>query len=126
MSGTLRVSLFVIFGATCLTVAPACSPSSGDVAGAVKLNGQRPDLKGLEIAFVAANGRLITAPIDTDGKYKATGVPPGNVLICFVFTPPGDPAAASDKKRRLIKPGETGSPSQKDNPIPLPLRDTGT
>src|SRR6185369_11648653 len=94
------------------------------VKGTVKLNGKPPDVKGLDIAFLSTKGKLVTAPIQSDGTYTATGVPLGEAKISFVFAPPMEGVDA--KKRRLVKPNDPTRPPPPTNPIPVPLRDAST
>jgi hypothetical protein len=106
-----------------LVAALGCGPGVADVKGTIKLNGQPPQLKGLEIAFLSPRGKLVTAPIQSDGTYVASGVPAGDAKISFVFAPPVD--GVDPKKRRLVKPTDT-RPTPPANPIPVPLRDAST
>ena len=123
------ILLLMCIGAT-VSVA-GCGNSTSEVSGTITLKGGPPNFKGLDIGFLGSNGRLVTAPIGTDGKYKAVGVPVGEVQVNFIYTPP---ASASGKgKPRLLRPGPNGAPpppnpdmAQSYNPIPQHLREGST
>ncbi|HTU18315.1 MAG TPA: hypothetical protein VMG10_09680 [Gemmataceae bacterium] len=116
------------WAAVCLS---GCGESTADVSGKITIQGKAPDLKELDIGFLGRNGRLVTAAINTDGTYKAVGVPVGETMVSFIYTPP--PSVPATGKHRLLRPGPDGSPppphpgkEADNNPIPPHLRDGST
>jgi hypothetical protein len=105
-----------------------CSPSVTEVSGTIKIKGQPPKVKGLEISFLGADGRPASAQINPDdGTYTATAVPTGDVKVCFVHMPEG--ASGRRTTRNLTKPGQENDAAAKGpivDPIPEALRDTTT
>jgi hypothetical protein len=109
-----------------------CAEPTAEVSGTITLKGQAPNLKGFDIGFLGGNGRFATATINSDGTYKAVGVPVGDVMICLIYTP-SDPAQLQ-KKSRLLRPPPEGPAAMPNpplsqhgkNPIPLHLRDGST
>ena len=102
-----------------------CSPSVTEVSGTIKIKGQPPNVKGLEISFLGADGRAASAQINSDGTYTATAVPTGDVKVCFVHM-----RAGTDGRRRPgPKPGQDDDAAAKGpgvDPIPEALHDTTT
>jgi hypothetical protein len=124
-------ALLTCSGVAAAAVGCAAEPKV-EVSGTITLKGQAPNLKGFDIGFLGGNGRFVTATINNDGTYKALGVPVGEVMVNFIYTPL-DPEQAQ-KKSRLVRPNLDGSPprltpstnQQSKNPIPLHLRDGST
>jgi hypothetical protein len=59
-----------------------------DVSGTVTLAGKAPNLDGLSISFLSADGRAKTADVARDGSFKVTGVPVGEAQVGLVHFPP--------------------------------------
>jgi hypothetical protein len=103
-----------------------------EVSGTVTYRGQQPKVKGVQISFLAADGRMASANVAEDGTYKADGVPVGDVGVSFVFTPIADIQQRAKAGPKLPKPGQSdvpdvGSrPPLTQDPIPPPLRDAST
>jgi hypothetical protein len=117
-----RRSVLLLACACAVVGAWGCSPSVTEVSGTIKIKGQPPNVKGLEINFLGADGRPASAQINPDGTYTATDVPTGDVKVCFVHVPAG-----GGGRRSLTKPGQDDVPSvEPKNPIPDALRDTTT
>jgi hypothetical protein len=110
-----------------------CSTPTAEVSGTITIKGKPPNLKGLEIGFLDRNGRLVTAPINRDGTYKAVGVPSGEAMVSLIYVPSSQEPTPSQGKRRLTRPDVQGSslpkgPSKEmlKNPIPQHLSDGST
>jgi hypothetical protein len=110
-------------------LAGGCSKGSfaqtADVSGKIKIRGQAPRLKGMEIVFLGANGTTtVSAPVNEDGTYTASGVPVGEVRVGLAYTPD------AKGRRGPVMPGKNGeAPPPVEplkNPIPEPLRDPST
>jgi len=130
LSHTCRLALLLACAGAAVS-AVGCQPAPTDVSGTIKLKGQAPNIKGLEICFLGADGRPIAAPIAANGSYTATGVPVGDVQIWFVFAPNQGAANSgrSPLSRPPVKEGPPPSGSNANdakNPIPRPLRDGST
>ena len=117
--------------AACATMALAgCQPPPGEVAGTIKISGKAPNVKGLQIAFLAPSGQPFVAPIGADGAYTAMGVAPGEAKVYFVYML--DAGEVKQGRPPLTKPVKDGSPPRgsgnfdANNPIPIPLRDAST
>jgi hypothetical protein len=111
-----------------------------DVSGTIKVRGQPPKVTGIQVMFVHPDGTMVSAPVAEDGAYRAEGVPPGEVKVCFAFSSQETAQMGAPVKAgaggHLKKPGMSGdeqvavktpgTPAPKTNPIPAPLRDTST
>jgi len=120
-----QCALLLAFGCTAAGLT-GCVPTPTEVSGTIKLKGQAPTVKGLEICFMAADGRTFSAPIKSDGSYTVNEVPSGDAKVTFTYVPP---SASAPPKSRLAKPGAAEAHrASKDppNPIPTPLRDAST
>jgi hypothetical protein len=131
--GILRVgrrAVFLVFAGTLLALA-GCQPPLTEVSGTIKVKGQPPKMKGIEIHFMGADGQVASAPISEDGTYSTKEVRSGEAKVYFVYV---DPALVGSGvgKGRLVKPGSKDAPpkgsSDPDakNPIPLGMRDATT
>src|SRR5207245_7292819 len=109
LARVVRCTWLLTCAGTLLTLA-GCQPSLTEVSGTVKLQGQPPKMKGLEINFMGVDGKPAGAPINEDGTYTATDVRSGDVKVFFVYV---DAKKAGAEKSRLIKP-----PSGKDGGAP--------
>jgi hypothetical protein len=130
--------LALLVGLAAMAGAPGCGsgPAKGDVAGTIKLRGRAPQIEGLHVSFMDAEGVQVSAPIALDGTYAVSGVPAGEVRVCFVYISPEFAGPHQNPARsgpRLAKPGarvdspiRPTSKSLSVNPIPEPLRDFGT
>ena len=83
------------------------SNRTDEVSGTITLKGKAPKVEGLRVCFLGKNGRLASAPVNTDGTYKATEVPTGECQVSFQYLPP-DFAAQAQEKGRLVRPGSEG------------------
>jgi hypothetical protein len=111
-----------------LSAAAGCSkPPPVEVSGTIKLGGKEPNLKGLQIVFLAEDGGLFSATVSENGTYTAPGVPVGELRVGFVFAP-ADGSQRKPKHRFIPKEGETHAegPSTSWNPIPESLREATT
>jgi hypothetical protein len=138
----LRHSLrFVLlaFGLCVLVGSSGCGSSvPTDVSGTIKLRGQAPNFTGIQVVFMRPDGNQVAAPVSENGSYKASGVPSGEVKVCFAYITPEAAQAGAEFKAsgggRLKKPGDSeapkvkapGTPGPATNPIPMNLRDTST
>jgi hypothetical protein len=88
--------------------------------------GHPPAIHGLQISFLAPNGRIVGAAIQEDGTYKARGVPVGEAKVGFLFVPPGvEPGGL--KTNRFRGKGAPEAPKEDvASPIPESLRDGST
>jgi hypothetical protein len=103
-------------------------PPTGEVSGKITIQGQSPNIKGLAISFIGANGQMVGAPINEDGTYRASGIPAGEAKIGFIFAP-GPGATGAESKQRFKDKGDPKggkSPEVAVNPIPQALRDGST
>jgi hypothetical protein len=100
-------------------------PPTGGVSGKITIKGDSPNMKGLQISFIAPNGRIVGAPINEDGTYQVTDVPVGEAKIGFLYSPP---EPESKVKSRFPGKGATKPQAQEEapNPIPESLRDGST
>jgi hypothetical protein len=111
-------------------ILPGCGPSTAPVSGFVAYGGHAPQFKGLQITFIAADGRMASAPVGEDGSFTADAAPVGKVGVAFVYTPPDDVQRAKSGSK-LPQPG-AGAPNigpraaAAPNPIPVRLRDAST
>jgi hypothetical protein len=99
---------------------------TGEVSGKITFVGHPPEIQGLQISFLAPNGRIVGAPIKEDGTYKATGVPVGEAKVGFLFVPSGVEPAGPRTKRF---PGKGAAEAPKEaapSPIPESLQDGST
>jgi hypothetical protein len=121
-----RLSRLLVFVAMGTSVVAGCQPAPGEVSGTITLKGKAPNLKGLQISFLAADGRMCGAPIGADGMYTATGVPAGEAKICFVYV--DEKVPVKEGRAPVIKPPSSAKPhgSETKNPIPDALRDAST
>jgi hypothetical protein len=118
-----RRSVLLLACACAVFGAWGCSPSVTEVSGTIKIKGQPPNVKDLQISFLGADGRTAAADINPDGTYTATAVPTGDVKVCFAHMPAG-----GGGRRTRPKPGQDNAPTvdPPKNPIPDHLRDTTT
>jgi hypothetical protein len=122
-----RRSVLLLACACAVFGAWGCSPSVTEVSGTIKIKGQPPNVKDLQISFLGADGRSASADINPDGTYTAMAVPTGDVKVCFAHMPAG-----GGGRRSLAKPGQGDAAHLKEpgveskNPIPDTLRDTTT
>jgi hypothetical protein len=121
----------VLAGCCTLAGVTGCSFSGPveTVSGTITIAGEAPNLKGMEIAFLYVDGRIVKAPVNEDGTYEAGGLRAGEVQVGFIYFPLVQARARG--KPRLPMPGKDPSPSgggppPLDNPIPGPLRDPST
>jgi hypothetical protein len=87
-------------------------PDAAEVGGTVTVKGKAPAVPGLTVTFMGADGRPVTAAVNPDGTYRATGVPAGEVRVGFAVAGDADPdkaAAGSDKPA----PGESPEDAQR-------------
>jgi hypothetical protein len=99
-----------------------------EVSGTIQIKGQPPKMKGLEILFMGADGRIVAAPIAEDGTYSTKEVRAGDVKVGFAHV---SAQQGSAEKGRRIKPpagkdAEPKGPPETRNPIPIKLRDPET
>src|SRR5882724_7164236 len=80
-------STFLLAFSVALVGVMGCGHPVAEVSGTIKLNGQQPKVKGLEINFVTADGRVGSAPINPDGTYKGIDIPSGETKVRFAYTP---------------------------------------
>jgi hypothetical protein len=106
-----------------------CQVATTEVSGAIKIKGQPPKMKGLQVCFLVEDGRMIFAAIDEqDGTYLAKGVPVGEAKVSFAYMPD----IKQTGKPHLSRPNKDAPPPKgsglvdSKNPIPGPLRDGST
>ena len=133
MSVARLVRSVVVVVAACAPAALlGCGPSTAEVSGTLTLNGRPPKLQGLQITFIAADGRMASAVVGPDGEYKADAVPVGPVGVAFAYAPIDDirrREQSGAKRLRPPEPGAAGPPPAEPpapNPIPEKLRDAST
>jgi hypothetical protein len=123
---TLWRPVLLLAGACFLGVAGGCKGPKTEVSGTIKLNGQPPRLKGMEITFLAKDGRMASAPVNEDGSFTCSGVPLGEVRVGFPYFP-AEAAKARGKGAGPPKPGVEPKPGHPlPNPIPEKLRESST
>ena len=83
---TLRYIAVLAFACS-VAVMAGCGPAKTEVSGTIKINGKAPNVKGLEIVFLGADGNLAAATINADGAYTASNVAIGEAKISFAFLP---------------------------------------
>src|SRR5262249_50970383 len=91
----MRSVSWIARGLGCLTLVAAalatlagCGKKTTDVTGTVTVNGKAPNLEGLGISFVGADGRPVTTAVAKDGSFKASGVPLGETQVGLTYAPP--------------------------------------
>lgn len=57
--------------------------SPAEVQGTITIKGHSPKIAGLTISFIGIDGKPVTAPVDSDGKYTIAQAPVGEVKIGF-------------------------------------------
>jgi hypothetical protein len=126
----IRFAMRIVCGCTLAGIL-GCSPPVTEVSGTIKINGQPPKMAGLEISFIAPDGRPASTTINPDGTYESKEVPAGTVQVCFVYMPEVKAIDAGGKPR-MAKPGKGDTPlkgaanDQAKNPIPMALRESST
>jgi hypothetical protein len=109
------------------------SPTAS-VKGTVTLGGKAPQVEGLRIRFMAADGQPKLFAVGPDGSFTATAVSVGDNRLSLDFEAPGAPSA---EERAAIARGKTkdrakdkdddGSPAKATsavkNPVPERFRD---
>jgi len=122
-----RFFLLCLVGLPLTLVGCQGAAPTGEVSGKITIQGQSPKTKGIQISFLAKNGRIVSEPLKEDGTYRVEGVPAGEAKVAFVFVPP-EIAATAGKGRRPLPDAEKGpeSKGQAPNPIPETLRDAST
>jgi hypothetical protein len=85
-----------------------CGPKLVNVSGKVFYNGVPPNDVGCNIVFVGPDGKQVSAPIASNGEYKASGVVAGTNQVAIYYRNP-----ESEKSRE---------PSEKAPPSNSPLR----
>src|SRR5882724_6332739 len=100
-------STFLLAFSVALVGVMGCGHPVAEVSGTIKLNGQQPKVKGLEINFVTADGRVGSAPITPD----APAVKGGRASLARPGAKDAEPKAP---------------PNSVKNPIPELLRDEST
>jgi hypothetical protein len=122
-----RLLLLASLGAALGFVGCGGRTPTGEVSGKITIMGESPRMKGLQISFIAPNGRIVGAPINEDGTYRASDVPVGEAQIGFIYTPPAMEQGSQGKKRFPGKGDPDAQvPEEAPNPIPEPLRDGST
>jgi hypothetical protein len=100
---------------------------SAEVSGTIKLNGKAPDLDGLTICFLAADGRPVVFDVSKDGTFKGSGVSLGENKLSLYYSPPSNQPSLSQKKTKErganAMDDAPGTPAPK-NPIPEQFRDS--
>jgi hypothetical protein len=101
MSSPFRVCLILanLFAASALC---GCGKSikTGDVVGKITLRGKPPNVEGLAINFLGSDGRPVSAPIASDGTYRASGVSEGLNRIAFSVGTGGENLGAKLRSRK--------------------------
>jgi hypothetical protein len=72
-------------------------PKFGEVSGKITVRGKAPNLDGLTISFLGADGRTAAAMVGTDGTFSTRGVPAGEVKIALVYQSPQASTKMSSK-----------------------------
>jgi hypothetical protein len=115
---------------TCaLAVIVGCGSATAEVTGTITIDGEPPDFDGIEIVFLAGDGRLVTAPVHPDGTYSMAGMPVGKAKIGLIYIAPEIARRGAAKGSRLPTPDRDGSTGHERsgktiaNPIPENLRE---
>jgi hypothetical protein len=100
---------------------------TAEVSGTIKLNGKAPDLDGLTICFLAADGRPVVFDVSKEGTFKGSGVSLGENKLSLNYSPPSNQPSLSQKKTKerggnALEDAPT-TPAPK-NPIPEQFRDS--
>jgi hypothetical protein len=123
-------SVLTVAGFCMFVSVSGCGTATADVSGTIKIDGKVPNQTGIEIVFLAPNGRLFTAPVHEDGTYRAIAVPAGVMKVGFNYLAPLANEGTGKRSSRL--PSRTGEPPKMPakepvkNPIPEPLREAST
>jgi hypothetical protein len=123
------VAIGSMFVASMMVVAGCGSggKSTADVSGSIKLNGKAPDLDGLSICFLAADGRPVVFDVSKDGSFKGSGVSLGENKLSLNYSPPSDQPSPSQRRTNErgadAKDDAKPAPAPK-NPIPEKFRDS--
>jgi hypothetical protein len=116
VSAFLRRTVPVLFAGALLLGAVGCGGArTADVTGTVKIKGKAPNIKGLRIGFVQGGGEAITAEVKADGKYRAIGVPAGQVKVFLI----------QEQEEADVLPFDPAQFQGPAAPPPLPTPDKG-
>jgi hypothetical protein len=103
-----RVRVARILGAAvCALVLPVlsgCGASKGNVSGTVKIDGKVVSVEGLQVTFMADDGRPVCAVVEKDGTYQAVGVQPGENRVSLSYMPPDISQSMEDRAKRIKPP----------------------
>lgn len=97
-AGKIRPAALVCLAALAAGCGSPQQPT-GDVTGKVTIKGKAPNVEGLTINFLGANGLPVGARVAADGTFRAVGVSEGENKVAFSVPPP-DIAAKSGKPAR--------------------------
>lgn len=109
----LKVAALAL-AATVLAAGCAEAPKVGEVTGKVTIKGKAPNIEGLAINFLGADGQPATFPVALDGSYQATGLLAGPSKVGFSVPGSGGGAAAGKPA-----PGTKAAPPPKAAKPPI-------
>lgn len=84
----------------------------------ITLNGKAPDLDGLQINFLPEEGgQTVSAVINKDGSFAATGVPVGKLRAGLTYSSPGIPVVAKKLGDERLKKREARDKMEKGDKV---------
>ena len=105
----IRCSLVLV-----LLVLVGCGSGTGAVTGRVTFQG-KPVVSG-SVVMLGADNKLVSGPLDAEGRYAINGVPLGTVQVAVVSPNPAPPRL-SKRREKMIKLLEEKKDVQ-DSPAP--------
>ena len=113
-------TVFVIFGS--MTLLSGCSKSLGTVTGTVTLGGA--PLPAGVVSFLAEDGTVVTAYVDTKGTYRVDDVPVGLARVTVYTASKLDPGAMGEVlKNHGREPGKfKAMPKSGPPPVAVPQK----
>ena len=103
---------------------------TAEVSGQIRVNGKSPEIPGLMITFMSANGEVVATEVALDGTYRAKDVPVGEMRVGFSLAGTGqatkrtkapdktDPKTPAMEKVSQLKAGS----KEKSPKLPLPAK----
>jgi hypothetical protein len=103
---------------------------TAEVSGRVRVNGKAPEIPGLMITFMSANGEVVASEVGPDGTYRAKDVPVGEMRVGFSLAGAGqatkrtnapDKTDPKTRARENVSQLKAGS-REKSSKLPLPAK----
>ena len=110
---SIRCSLVLV-----LLILAGCDSGTGAVTGRVTFRG-KPVVSGA-VVMIGADNKLVSSPLNAEGRYAVDGVPLGTVQVAVVSPNPAPrrrfPPGFLKRREKEIKLPEKGN--VKDSPVP--------